>query len=345
MFKLAYKFSILGMVLLILAILGNNLIGLPYYWGDIQLTSKSLYLKEQPIQPKAYFIGSSVIYHGIDPAIFCDLTNKPDHYAFNLGIDGAKPPKTFTILEALLEKEDTIDYIFFEMGSFDQMADHLFQTTRSTYYYQLNHLWLSIKYFHYSNYLEKAGLRITHKLGLIAKHGVTFLDSTFKIGMRKDMIRVLTNKKLNPQAIINERNGYYPLLAKRKRDTVDIDNLNHQLKITKKNFVAAYAKQATQAEYNPILHQKIMDLIHQAKAKNIRLVYLFTPFECAFDSSPEMKALFQALPAANKIDLANPNKYPEFYDLANRWDLAHFNDVGTKLFTQKLSELTNQLPE
>ena len=340
MLKLAYKIFILGIVLILLSILGNSLIGLPYYWGNDQLAEKNLYLAAQTMQPQAYFIGSSIIYHGIDPTTFSDFTNKPTNYAFNLGIDGAQPPKTFYILEALLEKKDPIDYIFFEMGSFDQMAEHHFQTTRSKYYYSLNHLWLSIKYFYHSNYLEKTELRITHKLGLIARNGVTFLESMFKIGMRKEMIRALTNRIPNTQATVNKHYGYYPLFAQEKKDKADIDKLNHQLKITKSNFVAAYAEQPTQAEYNPVLQEKFMELIHKAKAKNIRLVYLLTPFECAFDSAPEMLTLFQSLPAANRIDLADPNKYPAFYDIANRWDIGHFNDTGAKLYTQKLSELT-----
>ncbi len=342
MLKLAYKFLLLFLIVISTAIFLNSMLRLPYYWGNPQLAAKEAYLKEQAIPPKAYFIGSSITYHAVNPTTFCEVTNQSKHYAFNLGVDGAQPPQTFYLVEALLKKETPIDYIFLELNSFDQMAPHLFQTTRNKYYYRLDHFWASLKYFIYADYLKNAGLRITHKLGLMAKHGVTFLESTFKIGMRKEMIKM----QMTPLAKMkNTRDsyGYYALLANKEKEKIAIDNLRKQLATTKQKFTAAYSKEVKAQAYNPVLQEMLMDLIHQAKAKNIEMVYLLTPFNCAFDSVSEMRSLFESLPPANRIDLANPNKYPTFYEVANRWDIGHFNDAGATLYTQKLGEFTKQL--
>lgn len=333
MFKLAYKFSLLFVVVLLTAILFHQFINLPFYWGNPQLAAKSLYLKEQSSQPRAFFIGSSITYHGVIPSVFSELMDEPEDYAFNLGLDGAQPPQTFYVVEELLEKEEPIDYIFFELNSFDQMAPHIFQTTRGKYYYRLDHLWMTIQYFYHSNYLQRTGLRVTHKLGLIAKHGITFLESMLKLGMRKEMIKSLM---ISVSKTSVEDNGYYPLMANRDTGQVAIDNLYKQLNEAKYRISTTYEEGVEETKYNPVLYDALVDLIKRTAAKDIQFICLLPPFERAFDSPSEMLALFNALPEENRIDLANPNKYSTFYEVANRWEIGHLNDTGARLYTQYL---------
>ena len=343
MFRILQKVFVLFFILFLTSIFLNKIQYLPFYWGNEQLKSKVLYLEAQEKLPNTYFIGSSITYHGIDPVLFCEMTGQSEYSAFNLGIDGAFPPQTFYFVEEMIANLDSIKYIFFEMNSLDRMADHIFQTTRGKYYYQIEHLWMSIRYLYFSNYLKAKDLRITHKLGVVLKHGITFLESMFKIGMRKEMITVLATKT-NSEIASKKKSGYQPILDKKRTKQTDLDNLAHFLKSAEKEFVDAYSIKSSQVTYNPVLQEALIELINKAEAKGVTLVYSLTPFECAFDSVPEMLALFQSLPEKNRIDLANPNKFPAFYKIENRWDAGHFNDAGATIYTQKLAELANQLP-
>jgi len=283
-----------------------------------------------------------VTYHCAIPKLFDELTNKPLNTSFNLATDGTYLPQTLYIVEHLLAQDATIDYVFFEFNNINHMPDHLFKTTRSKYYYQLEHLLMSCTYLFYAHYTTGTGLRVTHKLGLACKYLITYFESLFKIGMRKDILKILQYKKIERTSTQNiGSNGYRPLNDHSSQDKEYLKHLDENLERIKKAYENAYLK-LDATPYNIAFNTVLREQIKRANARDVKIIYVLTPIEYGFETVSNMLASFYALPEENRIDLSNPTQYPELYLLKNRWDDGHFNHEGAKIYTQKLSEVFNE---
>ena len=336
MIKLLSKFILLLAIVILLSELGCTNFGLPYYWGNAQLRQKQQYLQSTKIDPSIYFIGSSVTYHCAIPRLFDELTNQPTNTSFNLATDGTYLPQTLYIVDHLLKQDTTVDYIFFEFNNINHLPEHLYRTTRSKYYYQLEHLLMSCKYLFYSHYTDAAGLRSTHKLGIVYKYVNTFFEGLLKIGMRKDMLTAIA--LVNKQKIVASAkgtNGYGRLNDYRYKKESYVEQLSIKMERTKKEYEKAH-RSLKQTSPNTALVAMLSQEIEQASEKGTKIIYVLTPIEYGFETIPNMLASFYSLPATNRIDLSSPSKYPELFLPENRWDDGHFNHKGAEIYTQYL---------
>ncbi len=335
MIKLLTKGSILIGGLFVLTLVINWLDPLPYSWGSIQLNTKTQFLKDKKINPQAYFIGSSNTLRHIIPNLFNELIEKDSSYAFNLGVDGALPPKTFHIIENLIEEQSKIDYIFLEINGFDYLPEHYFIPTRRKYYYKLSELWRSYRYLWSGNF------RLKVKLGMTAKYMIAYLENAFKIGIRTDFIKFINGKNVYGYSFVGKnKDGYYPLDDIHTKDERMKKRLPIYLEQLKKDFSAIYNNIETinKVPYNEYLQELLLEQLALAKKKDIEIIFLLNPVKCEFHEVADMVALFYSLPESNRIDMANPFDFPEFYQLENRWDEGHLNAEGAKNYTRKLAE-------
>ena len=342
MIKILLKTALLIFILLIIGVVFFRGGFLPFYWGNIQLNTKIQLLKKENIDPRAYFIGSSVTYRHTIPSLINKKINKPEYYSFNLGIDGAFPPQTFYILEHLIEIDSTIDYIFFEVNSFDDLAPHIFRTTRSKYYSSSSYL------YQFGKYLFSSDLRLTHKLGMLGKYLVTYLENIFKIGMRTDYLKFINGRNIyGPKIIGEKKDGFLPLPSSKTKDQIKKKRLDSYLLSIKRKYQNIYHNNSGlgQEYYNKYLRELLIKQMEWLKTKNIKLIYILNPVEFAFDKTPSMVSLFYSLPEENRIDLANPIAHPEFYMFENRWDEGHLNHRGATIYSDKLANLFNNLPK
>lgn len=339
--KSIFKSLLLISLLVLIAEIADKAIALPYYWGNDLLNTKIQFLTENDLDPKNYFIGSSVTYRQTMPSVFDSLANHPKHATFNLAADGAMPPQTFYVFDHLIEQDTSIDYIFFELNSYDDLNDRMFHSTRSKYYYQTEHLLSSWKYLTYSS------LKIPHKIWMSLKYTATYFEKLFKIGMRQDYLKYTTNSNVVNMTIVGEeKDGFAPFPNTVTRNERMKARLPDYIEKQRKNFTTVYQnmENLNSFKYNKELSNRIIHQIQKANKKNIKIIYILNPVANAFDNATEIVALLYSLPPTNRIDLANPLKYPEFYQIENRWDEGHLNASGAKIFSEKLGIAFNELP-
>lgn len=337
MLKLFYKVILLFSVLLIIGEVAWKFIDVPYYWGNVNLNTKLEFLKEKKITPNIYFIGSSVTFRQVMPTLFDSIANKNGR-SFNLGVDGTFAPQTYFLLEHLIETAPTIDYLLVELNGHDYFAQN-FRTTESKYY--LSPKWLSSFY----NYINQASVSIGNKLGIGGMYFYAYLEKVFGIGMRANYLKQIHEKNIDKARGVTGRqnDGFYPLGAITP-NKLDEKQLPAELKRLEAAFQLAYQEIAEKRmPYNQALKEQLEYYISFAKKKEIQLIYILNPIESVFDTPSEMVALFQDLPVANRIDLANPSKFSELYLLENRWDKNHLSTKGSAIFSKKLAKAFNDL--
>ncbi len=342
MLKLIFKFIGLFILIVLIGELGRKSMNLPYSWGNIQLSSKLEYIKEKKLDPSTYFIGSSVTYHGVIPNLFDNLTQKAQNSSFNLASDGTYPPQTLYIVENLLEQDTTIEYIFYELNTINHLPKHLFQTTRSKYYLEPKHLFFCIKYIWTSDYTKGTNLRNTHKLGLISRYCITYFESLFKMGMRKEVINSFNKKSKNElKKLINKDIDGYGKLVNRRYENKS-SQMSLYLEDLERNYANTY-RNIDKATFNPVFRNVLMEQLNTAKAKGVTIIYVFNAIKYSFENLGNMVALFHSLPKENRIDLANPSKNSELFKVENRWDEGHFNHKGATINTEKIVEVLKHL--
>lgn len=340
MIKLLIKGTILIGILFAITFIANWVDPLPYHWGSIQLNTKVQFLKEKKINPSAYFIGSSNTLRHVIPHSFNQLIGKDSSFAFNFGVDGVLPPKSFHVLENLLKHDETIDYIFLEINGFDYLPEHYFIPTRRKYYYKFQDLWMSYRYLFSGNFSLKI------KLGMTVKYMIAYIENAFKIGMRTDLIKFLHGKNVFGYVFLGKnKDGYYPLPGTHTKDEKVKNQLPAYTDQLISDFTTVYNNIETidKVKYNTYLREVLLEQMERAEERNIKLYFLLNPVKCEFHEVADIVALFYSLPATNRIDMANPLAYPELYKLENRWDEGHLNDQGAKIYTQKLADAFNKL--
>jgi hypothetical protein len=95
---------------------------------------------------------------------------------------------------------------------------------------------------------------------------------------------------------------------------------------------------------NEVEEKKIHDLIEEFKSMGINTIFLLPP-KSDYASLENQMALFNSIPVANRLNMADPVRFPEFYDIRYADDNLHFNMEGARLYTLRLTKEFNQLLE
>jgi hypothetical protein len=103
-----------------------------------------------------------------------------------------------------------------------------------------------------------------------------------------------------------------------------------------------YRRYKDVTEVNAVELNKILHLIAQFKARGIHLIFILPP-KSDYSALQIQMGLYNNIPAANKINMADPYKYPEFYHISHAHDRIHLNLEGARLYTQHLAEEFTQL--
>ena len=336
MLKLGSKLVLLLILLFIIPFVIVNSF-FPFYWGHIQLNTKIKFLEDHELDPNTYFIGSSVTNRQIIPSYFDELNGDNKGTSFNLGLDGIMPPFTFYMLEGLMDYDPTIKTIYFELDGFDHMPDgQTYLTTRNKYY-------LTPKWYVFAlRYLKNATIPNETKLGLLKKYTISFYQRVFSIGMRPEILKQIMKKNVyNGKLLAKYGDGFMPFKTKKTKNTIQQKEIPKNLKLVKQAFKQAFKQNSI--NYNPTFYDLINKAIKDAEAKNIQLIFLLNGRWFILEPTNSMVALFNNIPDKNKINLADPDKYPRLYQEKYRWDHDHLNTEGARIYTKKLSHLSQAL--
>ena len=332
MIKLCSKVLLLLILIAFLSELAWKTLPLPYYWGNIQLNTKLNYLEEQNIDPTNYFIGSSVTFRQVIPTVFDSIVGKSMGYSFNLGCDMLFAPQTYMLLEELLKRDTSIQYLFVELNSHDFFGQN-FRTTRSKYY--LTAGWLATFY----PYIGETSVSLMTKLGISGMYLYNYFEKLLGLGMREAVLKQIHEKNIfKGKVLLGEYgDGYYRLPSSATTDTKEIEKLPTQLKEIQMNYTEAHQMNNTEP-YNEVLKKQLEKYILLAEEKNTCVIFILNPVSSIFDTEKEMVALYRSLPEKNRINLADPKENSDFFLVENRWDKGHLNHKGARIYSEKLAQ-------
>lgn len=95
-------------------------------------------------------------------------------------------------------------------------------------------------------------------------------------------------------------------------------------------------------ELSSTLLAKCEEFIKQAKNRNCRLVFFLSP-RMGASQLRAVYPVFEHLDEANRIDMSDPRKYPEFYDVDHSFDDGHLNEKGAAVFSRAFAIELKQL--
>jgi len=335
MIKLIYKLSLLLVLIGGIGEIAWHSIGFPFYWGNTQLNTKLEILKEEQQSFNTYFIGSSITFRQVIPSVFDSLSQGPTK-SLNLGVDGCFLPQVFMLLDELM-KDTTIKYLFVELNSYDHFGPN-FRVVDNKYY--LSPKWLSKTI----PYLWTTSISLVQKVGLSGMYVYAYLEKSLGLGMRADFIKQThTGNRFGGYTLMGKnKDGFYKLTGEKTKKQKELKELPPTMKNLKAAYQNAYKKPTQNLIYNKVLSKQWLTYLQLAESHGIHLFFVLNAVKCVLDSEEEMLGLFYQFPKKNRIDLANPDRYPAFYEIENRWDISHLNTKGATIFSKELAVAFNE---
>lgn len=348
--KLFLKLILLFSLLLGISLLYLALLPLPVAWGDDVLQAKYEFYRQHAAQYNTLFIGSSRIYRHISPQVFDQQST--DIASFNLGASSFFYPKTDALLrEILADKPANLKYVIFEFDDvrYDPGLVNL-HTTPVKYWYTPESTYLLIRStFH-------ADFSLARKFLYTAANLVTLLEKYLNVGLAVDQLTFLNQPPSGEKYVGPQQDGFYSADQELQEQTPE-NIMEADLQLRFEEFLsnprqlatrlaqseAAFARYKPGAPYNRDHLARLSELISLAEAQNVKLIFLLPPRRG--QKYDELLPVFYQLPAQNRIELANPQRYPELYAVDTSFDVAHLTHEGATIFTRLLAEQFGSLTQ
>ncbi|MCB9232125.1 MAG: hypothetical protein H6581_10705 [Bacteroidia bacterium] len=323
--------GLLGLAMLGFALLQASEWLVPYYWGNVPLKTKMVYLKQHKKDFDTFFIGSSRVYRQINPATFDSITGRK---SFNLGFAGIYVPEALAFLENFLQDDLTPGTtVFFELQSPKQIPPP--EKLYVKHYYFLNPgTWFFVR-----DYFTELGQE-----HFIPNYRAAAWRRFFKVGLLKNMLKYSESDLIGngpPKLLGPAGNGYFSL-----DDEMALGSPNKKKKLEKRSQQEgkeAYLAQISgdllrekndsdPEDYPHTYLNKMLDLIRLAEEQQVKLIFLYPPRMVRHTS------LAAKIPPANCLSLNHPADFPELYAPENYFDQSHFNRRGAEVFTKLVAK-------
>jgi len=314
-------------------------------WGNATISIKKDQLEEDIHKYNAIFIGASTTYKQLIPTTFDRIVTDADIRSFNLGSQSTMPPETFHIYDNILKLDGLdIEYAFIDLAKIDPCHTEHLHTTRKRYWYS------PISYIFTLNVINNSLLPDTLKMLAIKNHTISFAENIFNIGLVTALDNIKRTKwnlsDEDLEGILGENYdgfvGLYedaPGMIRRRelflRDTNSVDR-------KEKKIQKLYNGNINSNLLNYAYLDKVNSLIEESKEKGIHLVFFLQP-RMQLSQYRELIPLYNLIDEVHRIDLANPNLYPEFYNAKYMFDASHLNPEGAEIFSKYFAQEFNKL--
>jgi hypothetical protein len=270
------------------------------------------------------FIGSSRIFRHVDPALFDSLVSSKGFAtkSFNFGTTASFYPECFFIYKEIMANSKNVKNVFFELQPVCNIGmPNVFSS--KTFYY-LNSEYLDFVF----SYLKSSNLSAVEKFSFGAKYVESYI---YKLMVGK-YVKLLNQNSSGDYVLGKKKNGFLPLNTSKKKLINDTMDLQKRKLISIKSFEGGNKGQFVNKFYVKFLLKMVKD----AKSKGINIYFVVPPRLVNYN---EITTLMGKRELHNRvIELANGNKYPEFYLMKYTYDIGHLNVAGTPIFTRKFAE-------
>jgi len=340
--NLILRIALLGLI--VIAINQLVIASLPFAWGEIPFNNRFNFYQANKEEFDTIFIGSSRTHRQIDPEIFDNqLASIAPSNSFNLGAGANFFPKTYrTFREVLADKPERLKTIIFEFTVTRILPQpENWHTLEQTYWSDRE----TVQYLLQSTWNED--IDFADKLLYSGVHIGTFLEKNLNFGFGVDILSFIFNDHYKYDNYLGpNRDGYYSAddemaygtptsqqnLARRREGMLDAPN---RFAIIVDNSTKFYQDPDLWKPYDPIYLARLQQMQMMAKDAGVELFFVLQPrLGRSYD---HLMPLFNELPSSNRIEIVDPEKYPEFYDQDNSFDQGHLNKATSEKFTRILA--------
>lgn len=305
------------------------------YFGNKWYTVKYRHFAKNQEQFNAVIWGSSRIDRHADPGALSAALQDHQVSFFNIGCPGTYSPEELYLYEMFLGslEQHPIDYAFLELQPLREPGGPNQFTWKGLY-------WMNLDYCVFSTRaVLDARFRVHRKGTAILTVGITYAKR-FLSGWKALFFRY---QELPGRAMLGRNgDGFYPLDdALADREGTDTSLANRQAEFLADTTVLderrLLADAAFSGKVRPYLNEaylgKLLALIEASDKQGVHLVYIIPPRLARYG---ELVALKDRLPPRHIIELADPRKYPELYQVDYSFDVGHLNKKGAAVFTRYL---------
>jgi len=228
----------------------------------------------------------------------------------------------------------TVKNVFIELQSLNNTSLNNSLTKRGSYWCNSDYYLYTIKYI----YQHERGIRGKVKNSL--RYTVCFLNNFATVYPKIDADTNYTKSLKDGYLSLGDDFNIYqnPDLDKRRRDLLE----NYDELATR----SSYANTEALTEFRSgkkinALVQKIDAMLDLSQESGISLYFIIPPRQ-ETSTYRELMPLVDIYPN-NIINLADSEKYSEFYDKDYSFDIGHLNDLGARIFTEYIFQEYNYL--
>jgi hypothetical protein len=308
-------------------------------WGNQDLFVKN-YFFEKSVGYNGAFIGSSLTGRQIESEVINNICSENGLKVYNLGAPRTIPPESFLYCLNLIENDDQLKTIFMELVPFDNKIqnaedlsskDYYFFNVRTLYFYLRHTYYQSKKKFNLNfayNNIKNSIQYFLYYIGnvnLVAYHSLYNSESRFNklaIKFQEEYTEAGSNRKL-----------------KEKQKIIDIEYLNQSM--------VGYRKALKRVNKKPDKSQLIyLDYINKittkSSEKGIEVIWILPPC-LKFEDFNFILPIYNLLNNKNKINMADPDEYPELYQKDYHYNTGHLNKKGSELYSISIAHQFNKI--
>jgi hypothetical protein len=293
------------------------------YWGNEEYNSKLSEYKKDTYN--VVHFGSSRILTGIDPFLFDSLLNKKTTLkvkSFNMATPGTWANETFYLYEDFLNNSSlssNVKIVFMEFQNVMAIRTDKLSTNKVIYYQNPDNLLFVVRYA--IDDIRLGIKNIPSSLYTASVYSIATIENLLNLG------------RFNNNETAFDSLAYF---GTNERGYLGLDKIRASRKaITSDNLIRYTQNISTHlhkigSSYNRSYHNKMMTLIQQSEEKGIQLIFVLPPVKL----TSNMMALFNKIPLSNKVEVCDPEKFPELYQLNNWIDESHLSKNGSAYLTK-----------
>lgn len=337
--KILIRIGLLFGILLILSVLLN--LALPFYWGDTTQTVKFEYYKKNADRYNAVYLGGSLEYRHIDPYIIDSMMQKNgyDFRSFNMGIDGHTLVEEMRDLDGLLSVYNpNLKYIFFSISSEPYFFPANLHTSKWVCWHNATSTYRAWRI------IPTLGDNLLTRTKFCYFYGMSWMENLFKIGMMPEVLNYYSGKDKYEQFYLGKhQDGFYPydyeedhaFMEYKWEDTlIRVSKIEYESSPFKRDSLTndirkSFVAYQPGAKPNAAMVALCMDVYKKCAKRGIQVFFILPPR--ARTSYSLLLPVFNAMPEGTKIELADPDKYPKYYDVEYGYNFHHLNYKGAKL--------------
>jgi hypothetical protein len=294
------------------------------------ISPKVRFIKEHRDEIDTLFIGSSRVYHGLNPSAFDAVTaaaGTPTH-SYNFGVDAMLPPETFYVVDQILAaRPRKLRWVFIELEDVQVTIspEHL-HTQRALSWHDWERTWIVAKKLLELDIHEKwkqKRSRILQNRNALAAHFHLFLQNLANTGRGLDQTPLNPQEEDLPQLEYEPKgDGYAPTAVR----------MEEQRRARYEAWVAADPTSATGRDVDRYADEAFRHYAEEFRALGATLIFFVTPGSKAF-----LPSKFIGNPPGAVMAFNDARAFPSLYLPSSRIDEGHLNATGAEEFSRLLA--------